>query len=96
MSKNLIKGVVFDLDNTLLDFMKMKEFAVKAAVKGMIEAGLLLDEDQAYKEIVGIYEEFGWENQKVFDVFIEKQIGYIEHKYLAAGIVAYRRLEKQT
>ena len=48
MSKNLIKGVVFDLDNTLLDFMKMKEFAVKAAIKGMIEAGLLLDEDQAY------------------------------------------------
>ena len=52
MSKNLIRGVVYDLDNTLLDFMKMKEFAVKAAVKGMIEAGLLLDEDQAYKEIV--------------------------------------------
>ena len=91
MYKNLIKGVVFDLDNTLLDFMKMKEFAVKAAIKGMIEAGLLLDEEQAYKEIVGIYEEFGWENQKVFDVFIDKQIGYIEHKYLAAGIVAYRR-----
>ena len=58
MSKNLIRGVVFDLDNTLLDFMKMKEFAVKAAIKGMIEAGILLDEDQAYKEIVGIYEEF--------------------------------------
>ena len=53
--------------------MKMKEFAVKAAIKGMIEAGLLLDEDQAYKEIVGIYEEFGWENQKVFDVFIESK-----------------------
>ena len=65
--------------------MKMKEFAVKAAIKGMIEAGYL-DEDQAYKEIVGIYEEFGWENQKVFDVFIDKQIGYIEHKYLAAGL----------
>ena len=86
-----IKGVVFDLDNTLLDFMQMKEFAVKAAVKGMIEAGLLVDEDQSYKEIIAIYEEFGWENQQVFDVFIEKQIGYVEHKFLAAGIVAYRR-----
>ena len=40
MSELMIKGVVFDLDNTLLDFMKMKEFAVKAAIKGMIEAGL--------------------------------------------------------
>jgi len=86
-----IKGVIFDLDNTLLDFMKMKEFAVKAAVKGMIEAGLMVDEEDSYTEIVRIYEEFGWENQKVFDVFIEKQIGHVEHKYLAAGIVAYRR-----
>ena len=91
MSKAEIKGVVFDLDNTLLDFMKMKEFAVKAAVKGMIEAGLQVDEDQSYREIIAIYEKFGWENQQVFDVFIEKQIGYVEHKFLAAGIVAYRR-----
>lgn len=91
METPLIKGVIFDLDNTLLDFMKMKEFAVKAAIKGMIEAGLLVDEKQSYDEIIAIYGEFGWENQKVFDVFIEKQIGRVEHKFLAAGIVAYRR-----
>ena len=91
MHNTLIKGIIFDLDNTLLDFMKMKEFAVKAAVKGMIEAGLKVDEDQSYREIVAIYEEFGWENQQVFDVFIEKQVGHVEHKFLAAGIVAYRR-----
>ena len=91
MENSPIKGVIFDLDNTLLDFMKMKEFAVKAAIKGMIEAGLLVDEKQSYDEIIAIYGEFGWENQKVFDVFIEKQIGRVEHKFLAAGIVAYRR-----
>lgn len=91
MGKPPIKGVIFDLDNTLLDFMKMKEFAVKAAIKGMIEAGLLVDEKQSYDEIIAIYGELGWENQKVFDVFIEKQIGRVEHKFLAAGIVAYRR-----
>ena len=91
MLKSQIKGVIFDLDNTLLDFMKMKEFAVKSAIKGMIEAGLLIDEEQSYSEIVGIYEEFGWENQQVFDVFIEKQIGHVDNKFLAAGIVAYRR-----
>ena len=91
MNKTLLKGVVFDLDNTLLDFMKMKEFAVHAAIKAMIEAGLLVDEELSYNEIIGIYEEFGWENQKVFDVFIEKQIGHVDNKFLAAGIVAYRR-----
>ncbi len=91
MSKMMIKGVVFDLDNTLLDFMKMKEFAVKAAIKGMIEAGLKVNEDKSYTEINSIYEEFGWENQKVFDVFLEKCIGHVDNKFLAAGIVAYRR-----
>ena len=92
MSKNLpIKGVIFDLDNTLLDFMKMKEVAVKSAIKGMIEAGLEIDEIESYKDIVSIYEEFGWENQKVFDVFLNKSIGYVDNKFLAAGIVAYRR-----
>ena len=91
MSDLAIKGVVFDLDNTLLDFMKMKEFAVKAAVKGMIEAGLKVNKDKSYIEINAIYEEFGWENQKVFDVFLEKSIGHVDNKFLAAGIVAYRR-----
>ena len=91
MSDLMIKGVVFDLDNTLLDFMKMKEFAVKAAVKSMIEAGLEVDEEKSYSEIISIYEQFGWENQKVFDVFLEKSIGHVDNKFLAAGIVAYRR-----
>ena len=92
MDKNsIIKGVIFDLDNTLLDFMKMKEVAVKSAIKGMIEAGLEIDEKKSYEEIVSIYEEFGWENQKVFDVFLNKSIGYVDNKFLAAGIVAYRR-----
>ena len=91
MNKIKIKGVVFDLDNTLLDFMRMKEFAVKAAIKGMIEAGLMVDEVMSFKEIIAIYEQYGWENQKVFDVFIKKQIGKVDNKFLAAGIVAYRR-----
>tara|TARA_B100000424_G_scaffold271564_1_gene274885 strand:- start:963 stop:1664 length:702 start_codon:yes stop_codon:yes gene_type:complete len=92
LNKNTpIQGVIFDLDNTLLDFMKMKEVAVKSAIKGMIEAGLEIDEAESYDDIVSIYEEFGWENQKVFDVFLNKTIGYVDNKYLAAGIVAYRR-----
>ena len=86
-----IKGVIFDLDNTLLDFMKMKEVAVKSAIRGMIEAGLEADEIESFKDIISIYEEFGWENQTVFDVFLKKSIGYVDNKFLAAGVVAYRR-----
>ena len=90
-SASTIQGVVFDLDNTLLDFMKMKEFAVKSAIKGMIEAGMILDEEKSYDQIIDIYNEFGWENQKVFNVFLEQTIGKVDNKFLAAGIVAYRR-----
>ena len=87
----MIKAVIFDLDNTLLDFMKMKEYAVKAAIAGMIEAGLDIDPDESYKTIIGIYEKEGWENQQVFNKFLNKTIGDVNNKYLAAGIVAYRR-----
>ena len=87
----MIKAVIFDLDNTLLDFMKMKNYAVKAAIAGMIEAGLDIDADESYKTIIGIYEEAGWENQQVFNHFLNKTIGEVNNKYLAAGIVAYRR-----
>ncbi len=87
----MIKAVIFDLDNTLLDFMKMKEYAVKAAIASMIEAGLDIDPDKSYETIIGIYEEEGWENQQVFNDFLNKTIGEVNNKYLAAGIVAYRR-----
>ena len=88
---SLIKGVVFDLDNTLLDFMKMKQVAVRSAIRGMIEAGLEIDEDKSFDNIISLYEQIGWENQKVFDVFLENSIGYVDNKFLAAGVVAYRR-----
>ena len=50
-----IKGVVFDLDNTLLDFMKMKQVAVRSAIRGMIEAGLEIDEKKSFEDIITLY-----------------------------------------
>ena len=87
----MIKAVIFDLDNTLLDFMKMKEYAVKAAIAGMIEAGLDIENEESYKTIVSIYEKEGWENQQVFNYFLDRTVGEVNNKYLAAAIVAYRR-----
>ena len=92
LSNNIpIKGVIFDLDNTLLDFMKMKQVAVKSAIRGMIEAGMVINESKSFDDIIALYEKIGWENQKVFDVFLEQSLGYVDNKYLAAGVVAYRR-----
>ena len=90
----MIKAVIFDLDNTLLDFMTMKKEAVMSAISSMKEAGLDIDVDNSYKEIMDIYEVNGWENQLVFDKFLKNKLGYIDSKYLAAGIVAYRRAKE--
>jgi putative hydrolase of the HAD superfamily len=87
----LIRAIVFDLDNTLVDFMKMKSDAVEAAIDGMIDAGLELPRDAVKARIDAIYQEHGLEYQRVFDALLESELGRIDPKILASGIVAYRR-----
>lgn len=92
----MIKAIIFDLDNTLLDFVKMKQFSVKAAITAMNEAGLEVDEKKAYKDIFDLYIERGWENQQVFDDYLNQTVGEVSNKILAAGIVSYRRAREAT
>jgi len=92
----MIKAVIFDLDNTLLDFISMKESAVTSAVHAMIEAGLDIDEENSYERILELYQETGWENQQIFDIFLKEKTGEVNNKYLAAAIVSYRRAREAT
>ena len=92
----MIRAIIFDLDNTLLDFVKMKQFAVKAAITAMIEAGLNVDEEKAYQDIFDLYVDKGWENQQVFDDYLNQTVGNVSNKILAAGIVSYRRAREAT
>ena len=92
----MIKAIIFDLDNTLLDFVKMKQFAVKAAITAMNEAGLGVDEEKAYKDIMDLYVTTGWENQLVFDDYLKQTKGEVSNKILAAGVVAYHRAREAT
>jgi putative hydrolase of the HAD superfamily len=87
----MIKAVIFDLDNTLTDFMRMKENAVEAAVEAMVDAGLRFTSGDISKKIYDIYEREGIEFQSVFDHALEELIGQVDYKIHAAGIVAYRR-----
>ena len=89
-----VKAIFFDIDNTLIDFMKMKERAIEVAVEAMIDAGLPLSKEEAKKEIYKIYEEKGMEYQKVFNDLLLKVLGKIDYKILAAGVVAYRRVKE--
>ena len=87
----MIRAIIFDLDNTLTDFMKMKEEAVNAAIDGMIDAGLELPREAVRARIDAIYKEQGMEYQQVFDTLLESELGRIDPKILASGIVAYRK-----
>jgi len=86
----MIKAIVFDLDNTLVDFMRMKKNAVEAAVKSMIDAGLDYSYGEIKNKIDEIYNERGIEYQQVFDQLLHHFLGKIDYKILSAGIVAYR------
>ncbi len=87
----MIKLVIFDLDNTLTDFVRMKEVSVEAAIQAMIDAGLLVPPETIHDTIMRIYEEEGIEYQKVFDKLLVTLLGQVDYKILAAGIVGYRR-----
>ena len=92
----MIRAIIFDLDNTLLDFVKMKQFAVKASIRAMNEAGLNVDEESGYKDVMELYMTTGWENQLGFDDYIKQTTGEVSNKILAAGVVAYRRAREAT
>jgi len=88
----VIRAIVFDLDNTLTDFMKMKEDAVAAAIDGMIDAGLDLPRAALEAHIDAIYKAKGLEYQQVFDELLMELQGEIDPKIHASGIVAYRKV----
>ena len=90
----MIKAVIFDLDNTLMDFMKMKSMSIDAAINGMIEAGLNLKFNSAKEHIYKIYEKKGYEYQEVFDDFLIDIHGKLDYKILASAIVAYRKTKE--
>jgi len=92
----MIKGVIFDIDNTLTDFMKMKRTAVDAAVEGMMDAGLPGGKDDLVKEFFEHYWKEGIEDQKIFDKILKAKLGRIDFKILASGILAYRRSKNGT
>ena len=90
-AKRVIRAIVFDLDNTLTDFMRMKEAAITAAIDGMIDAGFRLSAAELRARVASIYDEQGLEFQRVFDELLQREFGEVDPKILASGIVAYRR-----
>jgi putative hydrolase of the HAD superfamily len=87
----MIKAVIFDLDNTLVDFMAMKRQAIGAAINAMIDAGLQLSREEIQQRIDAIYKEKGIEFQNVFDQLLYDEFQKVNYKILSAGVIAYRQ-----
>lgn len=86
-----IKAVLFDVDNTLVDFMRMKQIAVETAIDYMMSAGLPGLKEELYNEIFAYYRSNHIESQKALEVVIEKRLGSVDRKILAMGIIGYQR-----
>lgn len=89
-----VKAVVFDLDNTLIDFLGMKEEAIDKAIDSMIDSGLKTSKEEAKRIVYEIYEKKGMEYQYVFQDMLEKIDGRVDYKILCAGVVEYRKIKE--
>ncbi len=85
------KAIIFDLDNTLIDFMKIKRIACEEAIDAMIDAGLKIPKQKALKIFYEIYYQEGLEDSKIFQKFLKHVTGKVDYKKLAYAIVAYRQ-----
>ena len=88
----MIKALTFDLDNTLIDFMKMKREASDAAAKAMVKAGLNQPLKKCKEELFNYYLK-DIEGDKVFQRFLKARNCYSD-KILAAGINAYLKAKE--
>jgi len=90
----MVKAILFDVDNTLIDFMKMKRECCKAAIDAMISAGLKMSEKDALKLLYELYEIHGIESQRIFQKFTKKIYGKENYKLISHGVIAYRKMRE--
>src|SRR3989344_214532 len=88
----MIKAILFDLDNTLIDFMKMKRLSCEAAISAMIDAGLVMEKEKALKLLFRLYDQHVFEDPKIFQKFLSKYQQVVDPKVLASGVVASREV----
>ena len=86
--QNNIKAVFFDLDNTLVDFLGIKEESCRSAAEAMVKAGLRMKVNEAYERLMETYFKVGIESDTAFLEFLNNT-GQFDHKKLAAAINAY-------
>lgn len=85
----MIKAVLFDLDDTLVDTTKLAELARRNAVENMVRHGLPVDFDTAYNELLELINEYGSNFGRHFDYLLRRLDLPQNPKWIAAGVIAY-------
>ena len=85
-----VKAIIFAIDDVLYDAFLQKSNARLSAVKAMIEVGLPVDVETGYRKLEEIVKELGPNNNRHFDVLLEKLGLKWNPAVVAAGVVAYR------
>lgn len=85
------KAIAFDLDSTLVDFMRIKELACEEAALAMVDAGLDMEPAEAKRLVLETYFDVGIESDRAFAIFLERRLGRADPQILAAGVQAYLR-----
>ena len=88
-----MKAVLFDLDNTLVDFHALKDECVKAMASAMHDAGLKRSQESIAKRLWELYDEHGWEDQTILQKYFEKEFGSVDWRILAHAVVEYRKIK---
>jgi len=89
----MLKAILFDLDNTLLDFSGFKRETALAAAKAMKRTGVPLSEKELYARIFKVYDEKGIEYQRTFgDVLYGLQLDQHQlERARQAAVIAYTK-----
>jgi len=90
----VIKAILFDVDNTLINFWKMKKECCNAAIDAMISAGLKMKKEEALKLLYELYQIYGIESQRIFQKFTKKIYGKENYKLISHGVLAYRKMRE--
>jgi putative hydrolase of the HAD superfamily len=88
------RAVIFDLDDTLIDFTETKNIAIRESVKAMIDKGLDEPFEKLLKGFTSFYWKKGIEDQHIFQKYLIERYRKIDYRVLAGAILAYRKAKE--